>query len=161
MKPWKTSPAMYEPRNVRLTLRLDLQWPGYGPFLPQGSRENRKTSSDTAKPPSEAIPLRKDTPTSGCADVEPHGPRSAFQASGAKACGPRPLSACPGASSRFSSVDGIRRHRTTSSRVPYKGGAGSPQGLLPGATRPAKPQKDPLTPRSPLKPLDHRAAGQR
>jgi hypothetical protein len=35
MKPWKTASAMYEPRDARLSFRLDPQWSGYGPILSQ------------------------------------------------------------------------------------------------------------------------------
>ena len=41
MKLWKTSSATNEPRNACPSFRLDPQWSGYGPILPQARRENR------------------------------------------------------------------------------------------------------------------------
>src|SRR5208337_1151763 len=35
MKPWKTSSATNDTRSARPSFRLDSQWSGYGPILPQ------------------------------------------------------------------------------------------------------------------------------
>ncbi len=37
MKPWKTSSAMNEPRNARLSFRIYRYWSGYGTILPPGT----------------------------------------------------------------------------------------------------------------------------
>ena len=43
MKPWKTSAATNETRNARPSFRLDSQWSGYGPILPQGTSRKPET----------------------------------------------------------------------------------------------------------------------
>src|SRR5271166_2726417 len=51
MKPWKTSSATNETRSARPSFRLDSQWSGYGPILPQGTSrkpENRPGSRGLA-----------------------------------------------------------------------------------------------------------------
>ena len=48
MKRWKTSSAMYEPRNARFSFRLDPQWSGYGPILPQGTSRKPEPSREVA-----------------------------------------------------------------------------------------------------------------
>jgi len=50
MKPWKTSSATNETRNARPSFRLDPQWSGYGPILPQGTARKPETGPDPAKP---------------------------------------------------------------------------------------------------------------
>src|SRR5271157_6502464 len=52
MKPWKTSYAMYEPRNAWSFFRLDPQWSRYGPILPLGTSRKPETGPDHAEPPS-------------------------------------------------------------------------------------------------------------
>ena len=51
MKPWKTSFATNETRDARPSFRLDPQWSGYGPVLPQGTSRKPGTGSDPPKPP--------------------------------------------------------------------------------------------------------------
>src|SRR5271157_3695901 len=51
MKRWKTSSATNEPRNAWPSFRLDPQWSGYGPALPQGLSRKPEPGSDPAKPP--------------------------------------------------------------------------------------------------------------
>jgi len=51
MKPWKTTSATNETRGARPSFRLDPQWSGYGPILPQGTSRKPKTGHDPAKPP--------------------------------------------------------------------------------------------------------------
>jgi len=46
MKHWKTSFAMYEPRNDCLSFRLDPQWSSYGPILPQGPSRKPEIGPD-------------------------------------------------------------------------------------------------------------------
>ncbi len=43
MKRRKTSSATNEPRNARLSFRLDPQWSGYGPILPEGTSRKPET----------------------------------------------------------------------------------------------------------------------
>ena len=43
MKRWKTSSATYEPRSPCPSFRLDPQWSGYGPILPQGTLRRPET----------------------------------------------------------------------------------------------------------------------
>src|SRR5271166_6143688 len=43
MKPWKTSSATNETRSARPSFRLDPQWSGYGPILPQGTSRKPET----------------------------------------------------------------------------------------------------------------------
>jgi len=50
MKPWKTSFALIS-TDARPSFRLDPQWSGYGPVLPEGTSRKPGTGSDPAKPP--------------------------------------------------------------------------------------------------------------
>ncbi len=43
MKRRKTSSATNEPRNARLSFRLDPQWSGYGLILPEGTSRKPET----------------------------------------------------------------------------------------------------------------------
>ena len=56
MKAWKASAATNEPRNACPSFRLDPQWSGYGPMLPQGPSRKPETGPDLAKPPRQASP---------------------------------------------------------------------------------------------------------
>ena len=51
MKPWKTSFATNETRSAGPSFRLDLQWSGYGPILPQGTSRKPETGPGPAKQP--------------------------------------------------------------------------------------------------------------